>query len=111
MTDYTIHIKPLSVNSVWQGRRFKTQTYLDYEKELFYLLPRDLKIPDGKLKLEVEVGVSSKNCDVDNFLKPLIDILSKKYQFNDKNIYQIIIKKNDIKKKEEFIKFKISKCE
>ena len=102
-----IKIKPLSVNQVWQGRRFKTKAYKDYEVELLYKLPK-LKIPKGKLRMDLEYGLSSKNADIDNPTKPIIDILQKKYGFNDKVIYQLNIKKVDVKKGGEYIKIKIN---
>ena len=98
----TIHIKPLSVNAAWQGRRYKTDTYKGYERAMLLLLPRR-KIPEGKLKLIVDVGLSSKAADVDNILKPFVDILQKKYKFNDKHIYKILIEKTDVKKGYEYI--------
>ena len=101
-----IKIKPLSVNDCWQGRRFKTKAYNDYEKELFYLLPKKLKIPKGKkLKLRIWWGFSSKASDIDNPVKPLLDILQKKYGFNDKSIYQMVVEKEDVGKGEEYIIF------
>jgi len=103
-----ISIKALSVNQAWQGRRFKTEEYKAYELEFIYLLP-PLKIPNGKLKLKIEFGVSSPLSDVDNMLKPTIDCLQKKYGFNDKNIYEIHARKVDVKKKEEYIHFEIIK--
>ena len=100
-----INIKPLSVNNAWRGgRRFKTNDYLAYETELLYRLPK-LEIPDGGLFLEVNFGVSTRNCDLDNLLKPLIDILSKKYQFNDNMIYRIDARKYNVKKGSEYIEF------
>jgi Holliday junction resolvase RusA-like endonuclease len=102
-----INIKPLSVNQVWQGKRFKTKAYKDYETELLYLLPK-VRIPKGKIRMELEYGLSSKNADIDNPTKPLLDILSKKYGFNDKMIYQLNIKKVDVKKGEEYIKIKLT---
>ena len=100
-----IKIKPLSVNQVWAGRRFKTVAYKDYEKSLSYLLPKELPLIIGKLKLDICFGLSSKSGDIDNPVKPFIDILQKKYNFNDKNIYELLVKKQDVKKGEEFIKF------
>jgi hypothetical protein len=34
-----IQIKPLSVNQVWQGKRFKTPKYKSYEMQLMLMLP------------------------------------------------------------------------
>lgn len=101
-----ISIKPLSVNKCWQGRRFKTPDYSAYETELMYVLPK-LKIPSGKLLLDLTVGFSNKASDIDNFIKPFLDILQKKYKFNDKMIYALIVNKQDVKKGEEFIHFEI----
>ena len=61
--------------------------------------------------LEIFVGVSSKLLDVDNLAKPFIDVLQKKYDFNDRMIYKLILEKTDVKKGEEFIDFKIKKYE
>lgn len=104
---YAIKTKPLSVNKCWQGRRFKTDDYKNYEQELFLLLPK-IKIPKGKLKLFLEFGFSSKASDIDNGVKPFVDILQKKYGFNDKAIYEINLVKTDVPKGEEYIKFELS---
>ena len=102
-----IYIKPLSVNEVWAGRRFKTPAYKSYEQELSYLLPKKLEIPNGKLELKITFGFSNKASDIDNPVKPLLDILQKTYGFNDKKIYKLEVEKVDVKKGEEYIEFKI----
>src|SRR3990167_5404831 len=99
-----IQIKPLSVNEVWQGRRFKTPAYKEYEKELMLLLPKNKVLyTRSRLFLRLIVGVSSKNSDIDNPVKPILDILQKKYLFNDKKIYLMEVEKVDVEKEEEFI--------
>lgn len=103
-----IDIKPLSNNDAWEGRRKKTEDYKVYEKELFYTLPRIVKIPDGKLQVYYEFGFSSKGSDWDNPIKQFQDIISKKYNFNDNRIYRAIVEKVIVKKGEEYIKFRIS---
>jgi Holliday junction resolvase RusA-like endonuclease len=100
----TIKVKPISVNRCWQGKRFKTQDYKAYEQEVMYLLPQ-LEIPQGKLYIKYIFGLSSKNSDIDNPVKPFTDILQKKYGFNDRQIYKMELEKEDVKKGEEFIKF------
>ena len=102
-----IKVKPLSANQLWQGRRFKTPAYKDYEKELFALLPRNYKIPEGELKATFEFGLSNKSADADNCLKGCVDILQKFYDFNDKNIYEITIRKVIVKKGKEYVAFEI----
>ena len=101
-----IRIKPLSVNECWQGRRFKTPKYKSYQRALlFYLKP--LKVPDGALSIRMVIGFSNKNSDLDNPLKPFIDILQKKYGFNDSRIYELQIQKKIVQKGMEFIDFEI----
>ena len=53
-----VHIKPLSVNQAWKGRRFKTNDYKQYEKDLMKYLPF-LNIPEGPLKISFVWGFSS----------------------------------------------------
>ncbi len=101
-----VDIKALSVNKCWKGRRFKTEMYEDFERHLWLILNRKINLPEGKLKLIVLFGFSSKGSDIDNPLKPFIDTLQKKYLFNDNRIYRIEAEKVDVKKGKEFIDFK-----
>ena len=103
-----INIKPLSINQCFQGRRFKTPKYKQYEKELMLLLPI-LNVPNGLLEVVITFGLSSKLNDIDNGLKPFIDILQKKYLFNDRDIYKLIVEKKIVSKGEEFIECEIKK--
>ena len=103
-----IAIKALSVNQCWQGHRYKTKDYLAYERELMVLLPKLTIRTDCNLCIAIEIGYSNKLADIDNFLKPFLDILQKKYQINDNKIYKLYVEKVDTKKKEEFIAFEIS---
>lgn len=104
---HKVNVKTLSVNDAWKGRRFKTKKYEDYEWELYSKLPK-IKVPKNKqLFLEIEVGYSSKASDLDNCLKPFIDILQKKYEFDDKWIYGFSVHKKDVKKGEEYIAFSL----
>lgn len=101
-----IDIKPMSVNKAWQGKRFKTEDYKVYERNCLLLLPK-LTIPSDNLRLSIVFGVSNKANDIDNGLKPLIDILQKKYDFNDSRIYELNVRKELTKKGSEFILFEI----
>lgn len=103
-----IEIKPLSVNDAWQGRRFKTDKYKAFEKQMLLMLP-PLKINfKALLKIDVVFGFSSKGSDVDNGLKPTLDVLQKKYGINDNRIYEINLKKEIVPKGQEFIKLSIN---
>jgi Holliday junction resolvase RusA-like endonuclease len=101
-----VKIKPLSVNQCWQGKKFKTPKYKAYERELMFKL-KPLDIPKGKLKVYLVFGVSSKLADIDNPVKAFIDVLQKFYKFNDRDIYKMLVVKEDVKKGEEYVDFKI----
>jgi len=99
-------IKPMSVNEAWQGKRFKTKRYKEYERSVCLILPK-IKVPEGELQLELVFGFSSKLADFDNPVKPFTDCLQKKYGFNDRYIKRCIIDVHNVAKGEEFIKFEI----
>ncbi len=103
-----VDIKPLSVNQVWQGKRFKTPAYKKYEAELMAILP-DIEIPDGPLFIELEWGFSSAASDWDNPIKPFQDVLQKRYLFNDSRVMEAYVIKRKVKKGEEYIIFNITK--
>lgn len=53
---FNVKYNPLSVNDAWQGRRYKTEEYRRYERDLLLLLPR-IKIPEPPYRLEIEFGI------------------------------------------------------
>jgi Holliday junction resolvase RusA-like endonuclease len=57
--------------------------------------------------LNIVFGFSSPLADIDNGLKPFIDILQKRYEFNDKDIVELNVKKEKAVKGGEFILFEI----
>lgn len=103
-----VKIKALSVNAAWQGRRFKTDAYKKYERQLMALLP-DFDIPDKTpLAILVEFGYSNKLSDWDNGLKPFIDVMQKKYGFDDRHIKRATVTvNNNVDKGCDYIDFKI----
>lgn len=105
-----ISIKPLSVNDAFKGQRFKTQKYKNFELKMMYLL-RYTDIPKGNLLLFYEFGLSSSGADIDNCIKQTTDVLSKKYKFNDNQIYDLCVKKVIVKKGFEYIKFRFESAE
>ena len=98
--------KPLSVNEAWKGQRFKTDAYKEYEKTLLLFLPQ-IKLPAPPYKIFFTFGFSNMASDWDNPVKPLQDILQKKYNFNDKDIFEATVKKKIVKKGDEFMQFEI----
>ena len=102
----TINIKALSVNSCYQGKRFKNQLHKDYVKEVMSQLPiKFIGIPP--YKLIIEFGLSSKLQDLDNCIKVFQDCLTVKYNFNDREIYEIQANKYNVPKGQEYIKFDV----
>ena len=101
-----IDIKPLSVNQAWQGRRFKTKAYKQYEKDVLTLL-RPMTIPEGELDIIFKWGFSNSASDVDNPVKCFMDCLQKKYGFNDSRVRRIVAVKDKVKKGDEYIEFEI----
>ena len=101
-----INIKPLSVNDAWKGKKFKTPKYNKYIRDLLLLLPK-MEVPTGKLIARYEFGFSSRGSDWDNPVKPLQDILQKKYGFNDSLIYEAKVIKKIVPKGEEYLKFSL----
>ena len=94
-------IKLLSVNEAWQGRRYKTTTYRDYQKNLLYTLPR-LRMKKFDYYYIVYIfNFANKLSDWDNPIKPLQDILQKKYGFDDKDIYISLTFKKIVPKQDE----------
>lgn len=101
-----LQIKPLSVNDAWQGKRFKTPKYSKYERDVLFLLPK-LDMPKPPYQVYLSFAFSSKLSDIDNPVKPFLDILQKKYSINDKDIESLMIYKQKVKKGFESIKFYI----
>lgn len=99
-------IKPLSVNDCWRGQRFKTREYAIYERSVLLMLPK-MKIPEPPYKICFEFGFSHASSDWDNPVKPLQDILQKKYGFNDRDIFEANVKKVKVEKGKEYLKFEI----
>lgn len=101
-----INIKPLSVNEAWQGRRFKTDKYIAYQKLVAYMLPK-IDIPNAPFEVFYKFGFSSASSDWDNPIKPLQDILASHYKFNDKQIKKATITTEMVKKGLEYFEFEI----
>lgn len=102
-----LEIKPLSVNCAYRGRKFKTPTYKAFEKEMILMLPTKKETFSEMLRIEFYFGFSSPLADIDNPVKPTMDILQKKYGFNDKHVFEMNVRKCIVPKGKEFISFQI----
>lgn len=86
---FTIDLKPLSVNDAWQGRRFKSKAYKDFEKSLLWLLPRNIKPIEGRVEIRYKFHMKNHSqADWDNPIKPLQDVLvTSGILKNDQSVY------------------------
>jgi Holliday junction resolvase RusA-like endonuclease len=109
MIQFKINEKPLSINEAFQGRRFKTPAYKEYEKAMLLNMPRANIEKDEMLRVEFFFGFSNKASDLDNPVKLLMDIAQKKYGFDDKMVFELNVRKCIVKKGEEFIHMGIYK--
>ena len=73
------------------------------------MLPK-LTLPDSPYAISFIFGIS-KASDIDNPIKPVLDILSQKYKFNDNLVHSLVVRKQVVKKGGEFIRFQISSFE
>lgn len=102
-----VEVAPLSVNECWQGKRFKTKTYSDYERELIKSLP-DITIPQTPYHVHYKFGFSNRNCDLLNPEKPFTDVICKRYGINDKHIFKMTLERDHVVKGCEYIEFSIT---
>jgi Holliday junction resolvase RusA-like endonuclease len=107
MIQFKINEKPLSVNLAWQGKRYKTPVYKDYEKAILLRMPVSKVDPAQMLRVEFFFGFSNQASDLDNPVKLLMDIAQKKYGFNDKNVFELNVRKCLVDKGDEFIQMGI----
>jgi Holliday junction resolvase RusA-like endonuclease len=103
-----LEIKPLSVNEAWQGRRFKSDKYKKFQRDVLLLLPKTKESFSGMLRIDLFFGFSNVLSDLDNPIKMTLDILQKKYGFNDKNIFELNVRKCKTEKGKEFISIQIN---
>jgi Holliday junction resolvase RusA-like endonuclease len=107
MIEFRINEKPLSVNEAWQGKRFKTQAYKDYEKSILIQMPKKSIDKKAMLRIDFFFGFSNVASDLDNPVKLLLDICQKKYGFDDRQVFEMNIRKCIVKKGKEFIEMGI----
>ena len=102
-------VKPVSTNSMYAGsgiRKWRSSLYMSFEKEVKdYLKNIPIRLPEGGgIEFKGTFGVSYR-FDLDNTLKPFIDILERFYKFEDNRICKIDARKIITKRGSEFIEF------
>lgn len=103
-----IPIHALSINQAFQGRRFKTNLYKSYEREMLILLPKYKQIK-GWVSVWYEFGLTNKSfgiSDVGNLEKLLSDIIVKRgYIEDDRKILDLHLRK--VQSSYSYVKIKI----
>jgi Holliday junction resolvase RusA-like endonuclease len=107
MITFRINENPLSVNQAWAGKRFKTPIYKAYEKSMLLRMPAKKIDPNIMLRVDFFFGFSNSASDLDNPVKLLLDIAQKKFCFNDKNVFEMNVRKCIVKKGDEFFEMSI----
>lgn len=87
-------LKPVSVNQAWYRNKTRSRVYMDYiEGWHHYLMGEsidsDIEIKDMRFKVVVHVGFSNRASDLDNVLKPTIDIMQQWFNFDDKQVIHL----------------------
>ena len=105
-------VKPLSANAMfWKRGKLtkKTSQYEAYQEEIREEL-KGLEWPFGTelVSFHVEAGLSARQADLDNIIKPLLDTLQGIYEdFNDNKVYYIELHKTIIPKGEEYLDLRV----
>lgn len=98
-----VPLKPMSINVAWQGKRYKTKRYKNFEKAFFLSTSQ----PHTTIKEEVVVIYVFYlkyygRTDVGNLEKPLSDLITKRnYIKDDRYIKSINLIKKRVKDKKE----------
>ena len=103
-----LNLKPLSVNKCWRGKKTPTAEFKQYRLDVAQSLPDDFSVPkDEHLFVYIKWGLSNRGNDIDNGCKPFLDLLQRKYDFNDNKVYALLMEKDIVRKGEEYIEFEV----
>ena len=106
-----IDIKPMSVNRCWQGRRFRTPEFRQWQRDVQTLLTQYNGARFGKEGIEVSIIFYERypiRGDIDNKVKPILDCLVEAGIIgDDRYIFKLIIEKE--KADQDFFTFNIKK--
>ena len=108
-------MRAISTNKIWTGKRFLSAAARDFKKEAHYrlLLERSelqsqlAAAGEGALAIRFVFGLS-RDADVDNCLKLVLDVLCAVIGIDDRRFRGVSAMKTKVKRGNEFIKFAIS---
>lgn len=108
MIDIKLDVKPLSANAMYynMGRHKKrTAAYEQYQENIYNEL-KGIEWPFGtdQVSFHIEGGLSARQADIDNIIKPLLDTLQGIFEdFNDNKVYYIEAHKTIVPKGNEYL--------
>lgn len=111
-----IPLKPMSVNEIFQGRRYKTRKYKDWRQSFGELLRYNNNIKstiEGFINIDIKFYIQSFRLrDVDNMVKGVQDALVENEAIeDDRFIKKLTAEKFEVKNKEDVkIEIRIKKC-
>ena len=108
LLEVKLQVKPLSANKMfWKKGKatIKTKDYLDYQMEIKdELMGYEWPYADEQVSFHIEAGLSARQADIDNVIKPLLDTFQSIYhEFNDNKVYYVQAHKKIVPKGDEYI--------
>lgn len=111
-----LHMSAISTNQIWTGRRYLSPRARDFKKEAHSRLltcRSELKgqlaaAGGGALAIRFEFGLS-RDADVDNCLKLVIDTICALLGIDDRRFRGVSAMKTKVTRGDEFIRFAIEK--
>lgn len=107
----SVPLKPFSANKMYTGRKRKSIYYKQFIREVLTSLEDDARsVPrSGMLRVCFVFNVENIAADVDNMVKPMLDILQTKYGFNDRQVFSLVVDKYLVDADEVGIYYEIKK--
>ena len=102
-----LNIKPVSVNAAFQGRRFKTPLYKDFEEQMLWALKGNIQKMTGNYTMHLKFYLkNASRADLSNFVKTTEDCIVKAGLVkDDRYCWRMVVEK--FKSKEDYIEFEI----
>ena len=108
--NFKLNIRPLSLNSCFQGRRFLNQRGKSYIETCLWTMPKE-KMIKGEVEVFIRIFVKNRlwAFDIDNVAKLLIDCCVKKKLIEDDRFISCLHIAKFISLK-DYIEIEIEKC-
>lgn len=105
-------LKPVSVNQAYYKNRARSRLYMDYiDGWQTYLcghvIPEDIDKKDMRFKVTIHVGFGNRASDLDNIVKPTVDIMAQWFGFDDKQVIHLEAFKHVVPRGSDYIYVKL----